>query len=204
MTYSGVTNDIGLEAARARRGKIPEAVDGPCRSVHVDRQSIRERTEQKMARTTSPVADWATDFDVLDPSYIEDPFSIWRELRDIVPDRPHRQARQQLAADPLRRRHRDRARHRALQLSQGGRDPVPGRGAAAGRPHPRARPATDLGRPAASHLDTQAAASLVLAQPGRHLRALHPRAVRAARRPVSYLPGTPTPPSTTRSRSPSG
>ncbi len=37
-----------------------------------------------MART-SPVADWATDFDVLDPSYIEDPFSIWSALRTTCP-----------------------------------------------------------------------------------------------------------------------
>lgn len=37
-----------------------------------------------MART-APVSDWATDFDVLDPSYIEDPFSIWSELRTSCP-----------------------------------------------------------------------------------------------------------------------
>ncbi|MGO9343373.1 MAG: cytochrome P450, partial [Acidimicrobiales bacterium] len=33
----------------------------------------------------SPVTDWATDFDVLDPSYIEDPFSIWSALRKSCP-----------------------------------------------------------------------------------------------------------------------
>jgi cytochrome P450 len=37
-----------------------------------------------MART-SPVSDWAQDFDVLDAGYIEDPFSIWDELRDQCP-----------------------------------------------------------------------------------------------------------------------
>jgi cytochrome P450 len=37
-----------------------------------------------MARTT-PVTDWATDFDVLDPSYVEDPFSIWSTLRATCP-----------------------------------------------------------------------------------------------------------------------
>jgi cytochrome P450 len=37
-----------------------------------------------MART-SPVSDWAQDFDVLDAGYIEDPFSIWDELRTQCP-----------------------------------------------------------------------------------------------------------------------
>ena len=32
-----------------------------------------------------PVADWATDFDVMDPAYIEDPFTIWDELRKTCP-----------------------------------------------------------------------------------------------------------------------
>ena len=32
-----------------------------------------------------PVTDWTTDFDVLDPAYIEDPFSIWDELRKTCP-----------------------------------------------------------------------------------------------------------------------
>src|ERR1700721_1028083 len=35
-----------------------------------------------------PVADWATDFDVMDPAYIEDPFSIWDELRTTCPVAP--------------------------------------------------------------------------------------------------------------------
>jgi len=37
-----------------------------------------------MART-SPVSNWAQDFDVLDAGYIEDPFSIWDELRTECP-----------------------------------------------------------------------------------------------------------------------
>jgi cytochrome P450 len=32
-----------------------------------------------------PVADWATDFDHLDPRWIEDPFPIWDELRQKCP-----------------------------------------------------------------------------------------------------------------------
>jgi cytochrome P450 len=34
---------------------------------------------------TEPVGDWATDFDVLDPGYIEDPFGIWDNLRRTCP-----------------------------------------------------------------------------------------------------------------------
>jgi cytochrome P450 len=37
-----------------------------------------------MAATT-PVTDWATDFEVLDPSYVEDPFPIWKDLRQKCP-----------------------------------------------------------------------------------------------------------------------
>ena len=33
----------------------------------------------------APVTDWATDFDVMDPRYLEDPFSIWDELRPTCP-----------------------------------------------------------------------------------------------------------------------
>jgi cytochrome P450 len=33
----------------------------------------------------APVADWATDFDHLNPSWVEDPHSIWRELREKCP-----------------------------------------------------------------------------------------------------------------------
>jgi cytochrome P450 len=34
---------------------------------------------------TAPVSDWASDFDVLDPHYIADPFGIWDELRTRCP-----------------------------------------------------------------------------------------------------------------------
>jgi cytochrome P450 len=33
----------------------------------------------------APVTDWATDFDYLDPAWVEDPFSIWRGLRQTCP-----------------------------------------------------------------------------------------------------------------------
>ncbi len=34
---------------------------------------------------TAPVRDWATDFDVMDPDYLADPFRIWDELRQSCP-----------------------------------------------------------------------------------------------------------------------
>ena len=34
---------------------------------------------------TAPVQDWATDFDVMDPRYLADPFSIWDQLRATCP-----------------------------------------------------------------------------------------------------------------------
>jgi len=32
-----------------------------------------------------PVARWDTDFDVLDPAYVNDPFAIWDQLRRSCP-----------------------------------------------------------------------------------------------------------------------
>jgi cytochrome P450 len=34
---------------------------------------------------TQPVTQWETDFDVLSPEYVADPFSIWDELRQVCP-----------------------------------------------------------------------------------------------------------------------
>jgi cytochrome P450 len=38
-----------------------------------------------MARKTEPVADWTSDFEILDAGYIENPFPIWDDLRDKCP-----------------------------------------------------------------------------------------------------------------------
>jgi len=35
--------------------------------------------------TTEPVVDWATDYDIFDPSYVADPVPVWDELRDRCP-----------------------------------------------------------------------------------------------------------------------
>ncbi len=34
---------------------------------------------------TAPVEDWASDFDVMDPEYIANPFGIWDQLRSVCP-----------------------------------------------------------------------------------------------------------------------
>ena len=34
---------------------------------------------------SAPMTDWATDFDVLDPQYVKDPFPVWDELRERCP-----------------------------------------------------------------------------------------------------------------------
>jgi len=34
---------------------------------------------------TAPVADWATDYDIFDPQYLADPFTIWDDLRERCP-----------------------------------------------------------------------------------------------------------------------
>ena len=41
---------------------------------------------------TAPVRDWATDFDVMDPGYLADPFTIWDQLRTTCPI-PHTERR---------------------------------------------------------------------------------------------------------------
>ena len=35
--------------------------------------------------TRPPVTDWTTDWDFLDPRWVEDPFPIWDELRQTCP-----------------------------------------------------------------------------------------------------------------------
>jgi len=38
-----------------------------------------------MGTSTAPVSSWASDFDVMAPEYVADPFSIWDELRSACP-----------------------------------------------------------------------------------------------------------------------
>ena len=34
---------------------------------------------------SEPVSDWTTDYDILDPDYLADPFSVWDDLRGVCP-----------------------------------------------------------------------------------------------------------------------
>ena len=38
-----------------------------------------------MSATRRPVTDWSTDWDFLDPRWIENPFPIWHALRETCP-----------------------------------------------------------------------------------------------------------------------
>ena len=38
-----------------------------------------------MTDTLPPTSDWTTDFDILDPAYVRDPATTWRELRSSCP-----------------------------------------------------------------------------------------------------------------------
>ena len=48
-----------------------------------------------------PVTHWDTDFDVLDPAYVADPFTDLGRAAPDLPGGPHRPAGQHLAAHPL-------------------------------------------------------------------------------------------------------
>ena len=43
------------------------------------------QTTVPSAPETAPVADWATDYDVLDPGYVAEPYPIWDRLRAECP-----------------------------------------------------------------------------------------------------------------------
>jgi hypothetical protein len=47
--------------------------------------SLWDEGGEKLMVPRLPVADWAKDFDVMDPAYIEDPFPIWDDLRKTCP-----------------------------------------------------------------------------------------------------------------------
>ena len=64
-------------------------------------------------RERPPVTDWASDFDPLDPAWINDPFPIWAALRKGCRSH-HRPLHGRVLSQPLRRCARDRLRHRAF------------------------------------------------------------------------------------------
>ena len=89
-----------------------------------------------------PVKDWATDFDHLDPHWVNDPFPIWDELRKTLPDRPYRPLHGRLLPDPLRGRARGCLRHRAFLLAPRGRARDAAAAHSGARRSPPIRPST--------------------------------------------------------------
>src|SRR5690349_17935250 len=66
--------------ARSPGRKARCAVRASCRSA-----SDRARQGRGVMSQRPPVKDWTTDFDHLDPRWVEDPFPIWDELRQKCP-----------------------------------------------------------------------------------------------------------------------
>jgi cytochrome P450 len=46
---------------------------------------MTDALEDRQPPANGPVADWATDYDILDPGYVVEPYSIWDRLRDQCP-----------------------------------------------------------------------------------------------------------------------
>jgi cytochrome P450 len=61
-------------------GIVPEDRVGPRDSL-----ALEDIPPAATTKRTAPVRDWATDFDVLDPAYVADPFGVWAELRQRCP-----------------------------------------------------------------------------------------------------------------------
>ena len=122
----------------------------------------------------APVKDWATDFDVLDPRYVADPFSIWDELRGTCPI-AHTNRRKSSWL-PTRYEDVTAIAHDIEHFSSNKVAVIPGdedEDPNADFDGPNLEyglPPISVGPPAA-HLDPPAPAALVLAQAGRRLRA---------------------------------
>ena len=114
------------------------------------------------------------DFDVLDPRYVDDPFSIWDDLRQTCPI-AHTDRRKSswlpTRYDDVTAIAHDIEHFSSIKVAviPGDEDEDPRR---LQRAEPRVRLAAHFGGPAAAHLDPAPAAALVLAHAGRRLRAL--------------------------------
>ncbi len=49
------------------------------------RSKLQKNRKSSVMEKSKPVNDWATDYDIFDKSYIEDPFPIWNDLREKCP-----------------------------------------------------------------------------------------------------------------------
>ena len=84
-------------ATRSATAPSPPALEHEARLAvaNCPEHAIDVVEERARWASTTPVTDWATDFDHTDDAWAADPFPIWDELRATLPGRPHR---------PLRRR----------------------------------------------------------------------------------------------------
>ena len=114
------------ESAIDRRG-------GGLRSSGTDDRFAQDYTELRRDPSlnrynemiTGPVTDWATDFSHLEPEYARGRHRRLGRPARALPGRAHRAVRRRLAAHPVRRRRRDRLRHRALLLAGDHRGQLP-------------------------------------------------------------------------------
>ena len=115
----------------------------------------------------APVAAWESDFDVLDPAYIADPFTVWDELRTACPiAHTERRGSTWLPTrfDDVTAIAHDIDRFSSLQVAV---IPFQLRPSEEGRePRPALRAPAHLGRPTPAHMDAAAAVAVVLAPSG--------------------------------------
>src|ERR1700682_3645743 len=71
--------DRRRERAGGARGQ------GLARQGELSRACDRGHREGEAMSTRPPVSDWETDFDHLDPRWVNDPYPIWQELRAQCP-----------------------------------------------------------------------------------------------------------------------
>ena len=115
-----------------------------------------------MART-EPVSDWTSDFDVLDESYVRNPFPRWDELRQVCPiARTDRRGRAWLPTT-----YEDvTAMAKDIEHFSSANTSVIDAVGRAGDPDPHLRPPSDHLRPTPAHVDPPAVASVVLSRQG--------------------------------------
>ena len=150
----------------------------PLRREHVASRQGAPVTARQQAGGR-PVTDWATDYDVLDPGYVVDPYPVWAQLREECPvahsDR--------WGGSYLPTRYADVAAvaHDVARFSSRDVGVVGARRGARGTA--RHRPAADRRRPARAHVGPPADPAVVLAPPCRLLRAPDAGDVRCPDRP---------------------
>ena len=126
-------------------------------------EPIRPAHEELHDRHTGDT--WDTDFDVLSPEYVADPYRIWDELRRTCPV-AHTDRR---GSTWLPTRYQDVVdlAHDVEHFSSTEITVIPFPGERARRAGPDLRAPPDLGRPAPAHLDPSAPAPVVLPHAGR-------------------------------------